>query len=380
MWQNQRTLFVLFMISLTLFFTRGVSLQTWKRIGSLEREIALYLCLQKQKGMQVSFVTYGDKTDLEFRDQLQGIKILCNHWKFPTHIYEQLIPLLHARALSRSALIKTNQMPGADVALRAASFWRKPLLARCGYMWSDLLQSGGRNKEAKQARAIERRVFTRGRAAATTTASMKEYVVKTYGVSNERVHIIPNFVLTDIFSPEKTRQVDRRVCFIGRLSGEKNLFSLIQACTGLGVDLHFIGEGHLRTSLQEKAKELGVQLTLHGNLHHHQLPSMIRQSAVFALVSPHEGHPKSLLEAMSCGAAVLGADSPGIREQIVHGETGWLVGTDPESIHAGLQHLLASSDLREKLGANARRFVLENYSLDKILEMEYTLYQEIIQR
>jgi glycosyltransferase involved in cell wall biosynthesis len=115
-----------------------------------------------------------------------------------------------------------------------------------------------------------------------------------------------------------------------------------------------------------------------GNLPHHQLPEMIRQSAIFALVSTQEGHPKSLLEAMSCGAAVLGADSPGIREQIVHGETGWLCGTDPQNIRAGIQHLLGDPQLRQRLGANARRFIVHNYSLEKIVEMEYNLLNEIV--
>jgi glycosyltransferase involved in cell wall biosynthesis len=111
---------------------------------------------------------------------------------------------------------------------------------------------------------------------------------------------------------------------------------------------------------------------------HHQLPEMIRQSTLFALVSPHEGHPKSLLEAMSCGVAVLGADSPGIREQIQHAETGWLCGTDAQSIRAGIQHLLANPALREKLGRNARRFIEENYSIDKIVELEHSLLQKIL--
>jgi len=364
------------MIRLTLFFTHGVSLQTWAGNGSLEREIALYLHLQ-QKGLQVSFITYGGKTDLQYCDQLQGIEILCNRWNLPPQRYEQLIPWLHARTLARATLIKTNQADGADVALRAARLWRKPLLARCGYMWSDLMQSSGRQEEAKRAHAIERAVFTRARGVVVTTPFMKEYVLKNYSIPNERVHIIPNFVLTNIFSSEKMQPVPHRVCFIGRLSEEKNLFSLIQACAGLGMDLHFIGEGHLRAPLQDKARELGVQLTLHGNLQHHELPAVIRQSALFALVSPHEGHPKSLLEAMSCGVAVLGADSPGIREQIIHGETGWLVGTDAESIRAGIQHLLANPRLRAQLGANARRFIESTYSLEKIVEMEYALYQEI---
>ncbi|MBN1450065.1 MAG: glycosyltransferase family 4 protein [Anaerolineales bacterium] len=366
-------------IHLTLFFTRDVSLRTWAGNGSLEREIALYLRLQREKGVQVSFITYGDRTDLQYRDQLQGIEILCNHWSLPPRIYERLIPVLHARALIRADLIKTNQANGADVALRAAHNWRKPLLARCGYMWSDTMQALGLDNEAERARAIERAVFTGARGVVVATPSMKEYVTKNYAISNERVHVIPNYVLTDVFSPEKTQPIPNRVCFIGRLSEEKNLFSLIQACAGLDVDLHFIGGGPLLAALQERARELHVQLTLHGNLSHYQLPAMIRQSAFFALVSTlGEWHPKSLLEAMSCGVAVLGADSPGIREQIVHGETGWLVGTDAASIRAGIQHLLANPSLREKLGANARGFILENYSLDKVVEMEYALYQGIL--
>jgi len=95
-------------------------------------------------------------------------------------------------------------------------------------------------------------------------------------------------------------------------------------------------------------------------------------------VSRYEGHPKSLLEAMSCGAAVLGADSPGIREQIIHGETGWLVKIDAESIRSGIQHLLANQALRVTLGRNARNFVQENYALDRIVSMEYALYREIL--
>lgn len=361
---------------LTLFFTRGVSLQTWAQVGSLEREIALYLRLQ-QKGVKISFITYGGQADLQYRAQLQGIEILCNRWNLPPAWYERLIPLLHAGVLRRTSLVKTNQTNGAELAWRAARLWGKPFLARCGYMWSDLAQSSGRQAEAARARSIERTIFTHAQGVIVTTPSMREYVLKNYPVSDARAHLIPNFVLTDLFSPGGMSPSPRRICFIGRLSEEKNLFALVQSCAGLDVDMHFVGGGHLGSALQEKARELQVNLTLHGNLPHHQLPEMIRHSALFALVSPHEGHPKALLEAMACGAAVLGADLPGIREQIVHGETGWLVGTDAESIRQGIQHLLANPALREKLGRNARQFILEHYSLDKIVELEYSLIQNV---
>src|SRR5271157_1281773 len=171
-------------ISLTLFFTRGVSLRTWEANGSLEREIALYLRLQ-EKGVEVSFITYGDQTDLQYRDQLQGINVLCNHWNLPAQVYERLIPWLHARTLFHADLIKTNQSKGADVALRAARIWRKPLIARCGYMWSDLRQASGRPEDAQRARQIERAAFTLARGVVVTTPSMKDYVTNNYGVSSE---------------------------------------------------------------------------------------------------------------------------------------------------------------------------------------------------
>lgn len=363
---------------LALFFTRGVSLQAWAQNGSLQREIALYLRLKREKDIKVSFITYGGKEDLQYPGQLDGVEILCNRWNLPLPLYELLIPFLHANMLRRSNIIKTNQTNGADVALRAAMIWRKPLIARCGYMWSFMAQADGHVGQAKRAREIERIVFSRARRVIVTTPFMRDYVIGNYGGDSERVHVIPNYVLTDVFSTDRTDPVPNRISFVGRLCEQKNLFSLIHACAGIDVDLHFVGEGPLRSALQASARESNVRLHLHGNLPHEQLPEVIRKSALFALVSSHEGHPKSLLEAMSCGAAVLAADSPGIREQIIHGETGWLVRGDAKSIREGIIHLLANRPLREKLGLNARRFILENYSLNKIVEDEYALYLDTL--
>jgi glycosyltransferase involved in cell wall biosynthesis len=82
---------------------------------------------------------------------------------------------------------------------------------------------------------------------------------------------------------------------------------------------------------------------------------------------------------MACGVPVLGADSPGIREQIVHGETGWLCGTDPESIRSGIQCLLRDEQLRTRLAKNGRAFIEQNYSLERVAESEYNLLQEVTQ-
>lgn len=363
---------------LVLFFTRGVSLSTWASVGSLERELAIYLRLQA-KGIKVSFITFGGRDEWQYRERLQGIEILCNRWGLPAQWYQRLLPVLHARALSRAAVIKTNQTNGADLALRAARIWRKPLVARCGFMWSEFARRAGDRRQMETAQRIEKQVFEKAARVLVTTPAMKAYIAAHYpAVAENHVRVFPNYVLTDVFMPGAVQPDSNRICYVGRLHEQKNLGALVQACEGLGVELHLVGEGHLDAALQAQAARLGVRLVLHGNLPHSELPALIRGSAIFALVSHYEGHPKALLEAMSCGAAVLAADAPGIRQEISHGETGWLVGTEAASIRAGLRHLLSNPALREELGANARRYVLENYALDRVVEMEYALYQEIL--
>jgi len=362
---------------LALFFSRGVSLKTWAKIGSLEREIALYLRL-KEKGVRVSFVTYGGPSDLQYQEQLGEIKILNNKYNLPLQWYERMLPLLHGKSLLEANIFKTNQINGGDLAMRAAKIWRKPLIARCGYMWSDFARRQGDPNQLDLAMKIEKKVFENAQRTFVTTLSMKNYVKDKYHVSDQTIFVVPNYVLTELFTPDETKPFSNRICFIGRLHEQKNLFSLVKACSGLDVELHFVGEGQLRSSLMDLAKNLNVKLVLHGKMLHHRLPEMIRQSAIFALVSHYEGHPKTLIEAMSCGAAVLGADSPGISKQISHGETGWLVQPNAESIKKGIKHLLANPSLRKALGQRAREYIQNYCSLEKIVELEYSLIRDLL--
>ena len=96
------------------------------------------------------------------------------------------------------------------------------------------------------------------------------------------------------------------------------------------------------------------------------------------LPSLYEGHPKALLEAMACGVPVIAADSPGIREVIRHGETGYLCGTSPDAIRDAIEALRSDCALRGRLGVAARKYVVDHFSLDRIAELEYALLQEVV--
>jgi glycosyltransferase involved in cell wall biosynthesis len=212
-----------------------------------------------------------------------------------------------------------------------------------------------------------------------TTLAMRAYVVEKYGLPLSTIDVIPNYVLTDIFSPGRSESTPNRICFVGRLDDEKNPLALVEACAGLDVEIVMVGEGRLHHALEKRAEELDVRLKLVGSVSHHELPEILRSAALFVLTSPREGHPKALLEAMSCGLPVIGVDSPGIRELIDHRKTGVLCGASPDEIRFAIQDLLADKELQERIGRNARQYICDNFSLDEIVDMELALLREILQ-
>lgn len=180
--------------------------------------------------------------------------------------------------------------------------------------------------------------------------------------------------------PADERPLNARVCYAGRLSEEKNVISVVKACNGTGAELIIAGEGALRDAVMETAREHNVSLHLAGNVPHSRLAEILQSSTLFVLASFHEGHPKTLLEAMACGLPVIGARSPGIRDIISHEENGLLCGTDPASLHRAIMRMLTDEALRRRLGENARKYVLEHCSLENAWEKEIGIYRTVCGR
>lgn len=91
---------------------------------------------------------------------------------------------------------------------------------------------------------------------------------------------------------------------------------------------------------------------------------MLRQCSVYVLPSYREGTPRTVLEAMACGRAVITTDAPGCRETVRHGETGFLVPVkDPVVLAEAMRRFLESPDLIPAMGAKARQFAEEKYDV-----------------
>lgn len=368
-------------IGLVLFFTSGVSLQKWDELGMFAREVALYQRLQRH-GVEVTFVTYGDARDLQYGVRLPGIRICCNRWGLPRHVYERLVPLLHLRALRCAHLYKTNQVPGAPAALLSSRLYAKPLIARCGYMWSEFMQRrhGPDATATRRSQAMEWQLFGGADRVVVTTDAMRQSIVQRQPWLANRTRVVPNYVDTELFSPGDPRDViPDHLCYIGRLDeAQKNLPALVEAVGDLDVTLDLIGEGPLQSALEAEAAR-NPRLRLLGGLPHGALPGQLRRAAAFVLPSHYEGHPKTLIEAMACGVPIVTTDVPGIRELIRDGDTGALCSPDADALRTRITAVLSDAELRARIGQRARAFAVKHYSLDRIVQMELTLYHGLVQ-
>ena len=363
---------------LVLFFTRHSSLSSWDQAGLLSREVQLYKRL-RQQGIDVTFVTYGNRDDLKYLPQLSGIKVICNRWSFPQKLYIRLLPILIRVLVGRNWIGKSNQCLGAEIGLAVAGKNHK-FVARNGYLFSlnEERSHGSNSVEANNAKILESKVFTNANRVVVTTETMKAEILQRYAIGPEKIVVIPNFVDVELFSPSRPTEKNRfTLCYVGRLTKNKNPLSLLEAIRGIDLKLVLVGGGGLLHELEEQARSQESKVFFKGFVPNEKLPQILNTCDLFVLPSYYEGQPKSLLEAMACGLPVIATNVPGNRELIRHGIDGYLCGTSPDEIRSAILTLIANRPLRQNLGKNARHRVVSEFSLDRVLELELNLLKEL---
>jgi len=361
---------------LALFFTKGISLKTWDKIGNLEREIRPYNELADYFN-RIYFFTYGDRSDLKYKNVLnKNIEILPKKWKIPSKLYCLILPLVYRKELKEVDFLKTNQMNGAIAAVLAKCFYKKNLIVRCGYEWLNFVENQRSNIWKRIIiHIIEKIIYRSSDKIILTSENDKKYVESKFDITSSKIKIIPNYIDTELFRPMIVKKEEKRICIVCRLVEQKNLFNLIKAISSLSVKLVIFGEGSLKKSLEDYSKKQKVNVEFKGNILNQKLPEEINKSNLFILPSFYEGCPKVLLEAMSCGLPCIGTDVEGIREIIKHKDNGYLCETDATSIKKAILDVLNNKELKERLSKNARKTIVNNYSLENILKEEEKNYE-----
>lgn len=222
------------------------------------------------------------------------------------------------------------------------------------------------------------------------SASMRSILID-YGVDTP-IEVVPNGIELDPILTCST-SIDREcfgfssdhvvLTYVGRLAPEKNLTFLLRAFKGLSLAynnarLLIIGDGPERDNLEDSVFNMGIatKVFFTGMVPRENVPCYLTTADAFIISSTAETFGISVIEAMATGLPVLGIDSPGIRDIIVDGKTGFISQDDLASFTAKMARLVSEHDLRRSMGIEALN-ASKAYDIHTTTQMMLAHYQKL---
>jgi glycosyltransferase involved in cell wall biosynthesis len=173
---------------------------------------------------------------------------------------------------------------------------------------------------------------------------------------------------------------------IGRLAPLKGHEDIFKAFAILlpqepNARLLLIGDGPLRTQLEQRADELRLRdkIIFTGLVTPAEVSRYIGIMDCLAHLSHREALSRALPQALAAAKPVIAYDFDGADEVCLHGETGFLVRTgDLESVSRYLLELSRDPALRNRLGQRGQQLVKEQFPVENMIEQIYQLYQRLL--
>lgn len=225
----------------------------------------------------------------------------------------------------------------------------------------------------------------------TPSASIQE-VLRRWGVQG-RIEVVPNGIELERFRAPGWRTTRSALglgetgpiaVFVGRMSGEKNVQTLLRAFAPVSREfpdarLLMIGGGPELDDFRTLVQGMGIapQVLFTGPVPYEQMPGYLALADFFVTASISEVHPMTVLEAMASGLPVLGIDSPGISDTVISGHNGFVVEHDHAALALKMQRLFAEPMLRASLAANARQ-TSSLYDIRTTTRRHIEIYEEQI--
>jgi glycosyltransferase involved in cell wall biosynthesis len=170
---------------------------------------------------------------------------------------------------------------------------------------------------------------------------------------------LSNCVDVDCFHPTYDWN-EESIVYVGRLSHEKGIITLIDAVKGLDVNLKIIGDGPLKENLQAKTISDHIDnISFLGHIAGQELHDEIRKSIFLVIPSEwYENNPRTVIEAFALGKPAIGARIGGIPELVRDWETGFtFTSGDVVDLRNKITLMLDNKTKIAEMGKKARRHV-----------------------
>jgi len=199
------------------------------------------------------------------------------------------------------------------------------------------------------------------------------------GLPAEKIIVNANFLAPD---PGKKIKFGEFALFVGRLSPEKGLWTLINAWREIPeIPLKIIGDGPLFDELHEKViSHIKGQVEFLGRLSHDQVLDKMKKARVLIFPSEwYEPFGLSIIEAYACGLPVIGSRLGSMQNLILNGKTGLLFEPgNPETLAKNVMGLWNNEEKIMEMGKAASYEYEQKYTADHKYQSLITIYEKTI--
>lgn len=333
-----------------------------------------------------------------------------NIWNYTTVFAEGILEFAERKDI-RYDLIHAHYWMSGKAGMLLKAKWNLPMLQMfhtLGLLKQQIARSA-EEYEGDYRIAGENEVMAAADRIIASTEAEHDQLVGLYGLSSEKITIIPPGVDTHHFYPipqDEAKEAigipaqDRMALFVGRIEPLKGLDTLIRAmgilkktCKSFRCPHYLVIIGGdpqedpaemsaEMTRIQSLCQELGLgeMILFLGKRGQMTLPYYYAAAEVVVMPSHYESFGMVALEAMACGTPVIGSHVGGLANLIKDGKTGYLVPMqDPYALAEKLRLVFVDAELRARLSTQAAKYA-QDFRWEAITEQMIRVYQELITR
>jgi glycogen synthase len=369
-------------------------------VGGVALHVTELACALERKGHEVHVFTRMGRPDHAQYEQIHGvhyhrcpfepnqdfieeINSMCRSFVNAYFATEDLIgcfDVVHAHDwLTANAMAWVKQGRGTKAVLTLHS----TEYGRCGNNFF------GGNSE--RVRGIEGSGAFMADSIITVSKALKNEVLWQYGVPEWKANVVYNGIAYRNFDgwvdPAGVRSqygigpFDPMALYVGRIVYQKGVDLLIDAIPHIlkyhgNAKFVFAGDGEMRSSVEEQARERGVSHAVRflGHQRGWKLADLYKACDCVCVPSRNEPFGLVVLEAWSAGKPVIATSRGGPSEIVWHDVNGYQIEPNPESIAWGIGTLFSDFDHARWMGRNGRVAVETVFSWDIVADEVLTVY------
>jgi len=220
---------------------------------------------------------------------------------------------------------------------------------------------------------------------------LKDETVRDFSVPSNRIDVIPNFVDTEVWRPDRepchrsklAPEGQKIVMHVSNFRAVKRLQDVVEVFARIrrevAARLVLVGDGPERPRALKRAADLGLRDDVLFLGRHGSVEEILSCADLFLLPSQSESFGLAALEAMACGAPVVASNAGGLPEVVDDGVTGYLfpVGAIEPMADAGVR-ILSDSEHAKSLSEAARSLAVERFSSKAIVPRYEALYERVL--